>query len=331
MKVITLRLTSKLTLILVFFAAALLMAVSLLAYDSGRKVMEVAATAELESTAGEKEQRLTAWVEEKKSDIQALSEDPAGMEKATALITPPSQPAAPDDARARLIEQFAPRILSHEFTVLMLLDPQTGQVVAATDSSEEGRSRMDRPYFLEGKKGTYLTPIYFSLELQAPAMTASAPVFSGDGKLLAVLAGRVNLKELNAIIQLRSGSHQTDDSFLVNTSHQFITQPRLLPDPAVLERGISTLPVERCLQHRNGTVFATDYRDVPAIAVYRWLPETQMCLIVTISQAEALASEHSFAMSIWWIGCPMSLARLSMCDSSGRGTLRHGPQDTQES
>ena len=255
----TLRLTPKLTLIFVLFAATLLMAVSLLAYNSGRKALEAAATAELESTAGEKEQALTAWVQDKKSNIQALSDDPAVVEKVAALITSPSQPAAPDGARGRLIEQFKPRILSHEFLILMLLDPETGQVIAATDPSEEGKPRMDRPYFLEGKKGTYLTPVYFSAELQAPAMTAAAPVFSREGGLLGVLAGRVNLKELNDFIQLRSGLHQTDDSLLVNTSHQFITQPRFLPDPAVLQQGISTLPDERCLQHRNGTVFATDY------------------------------------------------------------------------
>src|SRR6476620_8609822 len=136
MKVMTLRLTPRLTLIFVFFAAALLMAVSLLAYNSGRKALEAAATAELESTAGEKKEALTAWVEEKKSDIQALADDPAVMEKVSALITSPLQIAPPDDARGRLIEEFEPRMLNHEFLVVMLLDPETGKVLAATDPSE---------------------------------------------------------------------------------------------------------------------------------------------------------------------------------------------------
>jgi len=56
--------------------------------------------------------------------------------------------------------------------------------------------------------------------------------------VIAVLAGPLNMDEMNAIIQRRSGLHQTDDAFLVNTSSLFVTQPRLYPDPAILQRGI---------------------------------------------------------------------------------------------
>src|SRR5690242_1075372 len=164
MRVMTLRLTPKLTLIFVLFAAVLLIAVDFLAYSSGRKALEAAATAELESTAGEKEATLAAWVEEKKSDIQALADDPVLIGRASILSTVSPKSAAANDIHDRLIEQFMPRIRGHEFTVAMLLNPQTGQVVVATDPGEEGKSRGDRPYFLEGKKGRYLTPIYFSQE-----------------------------------------------------------------------------------------------------------------------------------------------------------------------
>ena len=71
-------------------------------------------------------------------------------------------------------------------------------------------------------------------------MTGAAPIFSPDEKVIAVLAGLLNMDEMNIIIQRRSGLHQTDDAFLVNSSNLYVTQPRLNPDPAVLQRGVHT-------------------------------------------------------------------------------------------
>ena len=106
------------------------------------------------------------------------------------------------------------------------------------------------------------------------------------------------MDEMTAIIQRRSGLHQTDDSFLVNTSNLFVTQPRLTSDPAVLQRGIHTQAVTFCLLHNSGDIAALDYRGVPAFIAYRWLPERQLCLIVKIDQSEALAPARALASTM---------------------------------
>ena len=79
-------------------------------------------------------------------------------------------------------------------------------------------------------------------------MTAAAPILSSEGKPIAVLAGQLDMNELNNIILRRTGLHQSDDVFLANTAHFFITQPRLIPDPAVLQRGVYTAAVNTCLE-----------------------------------------------------------------------------------
>ena len=75
-------------------------------------------------------------------------------------------------------------------------------------------------------------------------MYVAAPLRSADGRLLGVLAGRVNLAEMNAIVARRTGLRQTADTFLVNTSNLFVTQPRFIADPAVLQRGIHSEAVK---------------------------------------------------------------------------------------
>jgi PAS domain S-box-containing protein len=293
-----LRLTPKLTLIFVLFAAALLIAVNLLGYSVGQASLKQAAIDELESTAGEKQAALETWLDRGLHSIEALAASPIVLEETSALAAAPSKSAEGSVRRNTLLEEFEPRISSGEFLVVLVLDPQTGKVLMASDPEEEGKSRGDQPYFLEGKREAYLSPIYFSRELQAPAIMATAPVLSKEGDVVGVLAGQLNLSELNAIIQRHSGVHETDEALLVNTSHQFITQPRFLPDPAVLQQGIDTEPVNRCLEGKSGDVFADDYRGVPVIAVYRWLPTRQMCLIVKIDEAEVLAQQYSFGIKI---------------------------------
>ncbi|HEY9528198.1 MAG TPA: PAS domain S-box protein, partial [Anaerolineales bacterium] len=201
----------------------------------------------------------------------------------------------------QLVAEFKVWVLSDEFLDLFLLEPGAGKVILGVQPDWEGQSKADRAYFLEGRKALYTSPIYFSPKLATPTMVIAAPIFAEDGELLAVLAGRLNLDELSNIVQRRSGLRESDDAFLVNASRLVVTQPRFIPDPAVLRQAINTVPVNRCVQQKSGTVFANDYRDVPVIASYRWIPDQQMCLIVKISQAEAFAAIQHLQASLFGI------------------------------
>jgi signal transduction histidine kinase len=181
---------------------------------------------------------------------------------------------------------------------LLILHPMTGRVIAATNASDAGTFKEDRPYFVHGKEGAYVQNIYYSLSLGAPAITISAPIKSTDGRLLGVLAGYLNLDKMDEIINRRTGLRQTAESYLVNSSHLFVTQPRLVTDPVILQRGIYSEPVNRCLEQGSGVIQADDYRGIPVIALYRWLPGQDVCLITEIDQAEALASSLAFGKSI---------------------------------
>jgi HAMP domain-containing protein len=293
-----LNITTKLTLVFVLFATLLLVGVGALAYSSGRAALEAAITSDLLSTAIEKEAALNAWFENRPVDLTGLTRSPDLLEHAAAFGARPDQVA--HDRLVRTLRTWAGP--ERQYLALLLIDAETGQVVAATDPSEEGKFEEDRPYFVNGKEGPYVQNVYYSLPLQGPAMTAAAPLHSAEGRLLGVLAGRLNLAGMNTITNRRTGLHQSDDAFLVNTSNLFVTQPRLLPDPAILQQGIYTEPVKRCLTHESGVIFAQDYREMPVIAVYRWLSERQLCLIVKIDQAEALAPTRVFGQTILLIG-----------------------------
>ncbi|NTU78104.1 MAG: HAMP domain-containing protein [Chloroflexales bacterium] len=293
-----LGLTPRLALVFVLFAAALLAGVSALAYANGRAALLASTTADLLSTAHEKEAALASWIEHRQADMAALAASPRLRADLALLLANPDTAAA-RAAHNRLVAELQPRVTSGgTYLSLMLIEPVEGQVIAATDPAEEGKFKEDRPYFLEGMRHPYVQNVYYAIGLQGLAMTASAPVTSADGRLLAVLAGRLNLAEMSAIISRHSGLHQSDDAFLINPSSLFVTQPYMLTDPVVLQRGIHTEASRRCLAGQSGTLLADDYRGVPTIIVHRWLAERQLCLIVKVDQSEAFVPARAFGAQL---------------------------------
>jgi PAS domain S-box-containing protein len=294
-----LGITSKLTLIFVLFAGAVLVGLGIPAYNNGRTALEAATVSELLSTAMEKQAALDNWVADRQQSIGDISNQAQLRETVTALIAAVPGSSEAENAHADLVTQLGnwsgegQRFLSME-----VIDAATGRVIAATDAIEEGKFREEQAYFINGLQAAYVQNPYYDLARQRPSMTAAAPILSPDGRVIAVLAGPLNMDEMNAIIQRRSGLHRTDDAFLVNTSSLFVTQPRLSSDPAVLLRGIHTEAIDLCLAHKSGVVAALDYREVPAFIVYRWLPERELCLVTKLDQAEAFAPARALASTM---------------------------------
>lgn len=295
------KLTPRLALVFILYATTLLLMAGVLAYSTGREALRSATISELSATSIEKQSALNDWMEEKRADIAALSSDPAIITEASALFHASSGSPEANAARERLLQEFQTRVRTGEFLSVMLIDAQTGKVIAATDPDEQGTDQKDSAFFLNGNKSTFLENIHYSQALQGPTMIASAPLGTEDGQLLGIIAGRLDLDEVNAIINRRSGLRRTDDAFLVNTSHIIVTQPYLVPDPAVLKMEVHTVAVNRCLTQTTGSVEAHDYRGVPAIIAYRWIPERELCLIVKMDQAEAYGPVQAFGKTVFAI------------------------------
>jgi PAS domain S-box-containing protein len=294
-----LGITPKLTLIFVLFTGAVLTGLSIPAYNNGRTALEVATISELLSTAIEKQAALDTWVVDRQHSIEDIASQNYLQENLAALILAAPGSLDAEGAYANLVTNLGNWAgEGHRFLSMEMIDATNGRVIAATDASEEGKFREYQLYFINGLQAAYVQNPYYDLARQSPSMTAAAPVLSPDGRVIAVLAGLLNLDEMNAIIQRRSGMKQTDDAFLVNTSNLFVTQPRLNSDPAVLQRGIHTEAVNRCLAHNSGVITAKDYRGVPTFIIYRWLPDRQLCLITKIDQNEALAPARALASAL---------------------------------
>jgi PAS domain S-box-containing protein len=335
-------LSPKLTLIFILFAALLLAGVGALAYSSGRAGLQAAVVSELSATATEKQHALDNLMEERQEDLLALATAPGLRDQTAALTLAASNSASSRAAHDAIVLDLQAQLSARpELTALFLLAPTSGQILASTNAVEEGQFREDRPYFIYGQQGPFIQNPEYSLKTQMFVLTIAVPLRSADGRLLGVLASDAKMDQINDIITQRSGLHQSDDAFLVNASNFFVTQPRLLPDAAVLRRGIHTTAVQNCLTHKSGVVSALDYRGVPVIVRYTWLPDRQLCLIVKLDQAEAFAPTQTFAMTLASIsglallaaiglalGLARAIARPVLTLQKAAAQLGHGQWDT---
>jgi len=304
-----LNITPKLTLVFVAFAALLLLCLSVAAFLISRDSLRSAAVSERLSIALEKQTSINAWIEDRKQAIDLLAKSHVLGDHLPALLTLHAQTAKIEAARTAinldLNEWSGP---DRQFLVLTLMDAHTGQVLISSDASQIGKNYQNQAYFLNGKNTTYVQNPVFDPARNRPVMIVSAPVPGENGSPDAVLAGELDLSSMSAIIQRRSGLKHTDDAFLINKDALLVTQPRFAPEQKLLQGGFHTPAIDTCLSRTNGMIETDDYRGVPAIIVYRWLAERDMCLIVKIDQAEAYAPSVALGTSMTWIGITIMLA-----------------------
>ncbi|MBW3635162.1 MAG: PAS domain S-box protein [Armatimonadetes bacterium] len=291
------NLTPRITFAFVLFAAALLAGVGWLSYQNGRTALQASATSELLSAAIQKETKLNGWVDERLADLAALAELPVLRADVARLAAAPDSPVG-RAAHDRLILSLRPSIERVQYLELFVLDPATGKVLASTKTGEAGKSKIGDPYFENGKLGSYVKNPYQSAATKEPAMTISTPVRSSQRRLSGVLVARLDLDALDSIIGQRTGLRRSDDAYLVNPTGQFVTQPRFANAAPVFSQRVDTEAVRRVTARNSGVTLAPDYRNVPVISVYRWIPTRQLGLLVEIDQEEAFAPASAFGRTI---------------------------------
>jgi len=283
------RITARLTALFFLTAIVPTAIVGYLGYDIGKRTILKETTDHLVSINILKSRELERWINDGKSSIEQLAQRPLVRRYSSVMASSHdrSDPAYIRAHRSIVEDHFKPRLKYGIFTELFVMCPREGHISASTDEKQDGKLRDTRRYFIEGKNRTYVEGSYYSPALERPAMTVSTPVKAADGNLVAVLAGRFNLVELSEIMALRSDKSGTLDTYLVNTFNFFVSEPRFGED-YVLKKAVRTNGVEAGLSGKEGFGFYKNYRGVPVIGAYKWLPEFRMCIITEIEQAEAL-------------------------------------------
>ena len=310
------KLATKLTLLFLLLSIIPLAVVGYLAYDNGRRTIEQNTLNHLISTTILKEDEFERWVKGNERTLRALASRPGVQEYATVMASHDlstgsgRDPAAPEyqAAYGSILERHLTPTLEEEggFLDLAILRGDDGLILTSTDERLEGKYRESEPFFVEGKNRTYVESVAYSLALGELVMHISTPIQDREGNLIAVLAGHADLAEMSDIMEQRSGLSASEDTYLVNKFNFFVTEPRFGKGYA-LKKAVHTEGVQACLQHNDGVGFYDDYRGVPVIGAYRWMPERELCILTEVDQAEAYAPIVALRNTVLGIGAAVAV------------------------
>lgn len=171
------------------------------------------------------------------------------------------------------------------FEAVFLMGPK-GQVLVSTDPEMEGQIHIHEPYFLKGTVSSYVHPPSYSPSLDRVIVMASRPVIGEYGRLLGVVAGRASIGTLSRIMSERTGLGDTGETYLVGINNALLTASIFTKEDLYVRSEAANTAIAN---KTNGSGSYDDYRGVPVIGVYHWIPELQVALIAEQDQAEALS------------------------------------------
>lgn len=283
------KFSTKLTLLFLLLSLAPLALAGYLAYGISRRAIEQNTHSRLVANTIFKKDEFNRWLDSTAAQLGQFARRPLVRGYTETLTNPNATTAEQQAARDMLLdEHFKPTVAEEVgFLELFLLDGRSGQILASTHPNHEGMYRRHEAYFIEGQKDTFIDRVHYSVNLGQAVMHASTPVRDESGAPVAVLAGRLDLSIMTEIMNQASGLNPSEESYLVNSFNFFVTNPKLSDGDVALKKAVYTAGVQSCLAGNTGVDLYTDYRGVPVLGAYRWLPEREMCLLTEIDQAEA--------------------------------------------
>jgi|GEM_PF-3338378 len=245
----------------------------------------------LESIATLKEIDIKHWVHDIHTDLSVVLTDSDMVRSAHCLLTGRCDALVATYARETLQKRMQTFLNALQRVDEIFLMDTNGEVVVSTLPGKISEFRGLQDYFREGlhKAGTYVQTLSFSSTSEgASSVVAVQPVRDADNKVIGVLCGRVSLKPLNELMNLRSGLGGSGETYLVGANRVLLTESLFkgfVPGRSFLQsQGLELALAER----GAGYAIYDDYRSVPVLGVYRWIPDLKVVLLAELDVAEAL-------------------------------------------
>lgn len=152
---------------------------------------------------------------------------------------------------------------------------------------------------------------------KGPAAFIGAPVYGEDKEIYAVLALQISIREIDAIMQERSGMGNTGETYLAGPDFLMRSNARFDKETTILRKRVDTAAVRRALEGRKGIDVVDDYRGEKVLSCYEplKLKETlktdfEWVIVSDMDVAEAFAPVRSLGWKILWVGL---LVLISAC------------------
>ncbi|MBN1318884.1 MAG: PAS domain-containing protein [Anaerolineales bacterium] len=297
---------TKLTISFLLLSILPLFLITYLAYFNNRNIIKQETFNRLIAINLYKHNVLNRWIHDQEKSLDRLSRRTDFIHSVSAVISNDSSKDANHDAYQGIIDNHLFPLLDNEgFLELDIMDSSSGIIRISTDKTHEGENQQDWNYYIVGKSRLFFNLAYNTPSPGETTMTISAPIQDQNGQTIAVIVGRLNQDVMGDIMMSGSGLIETEETFLINNLKNLVTIPPLAKE-SDRNLEISTVGGNDCLENKSiesAINLYNDYRGVPVIGAYRWLPEFEVCIITEVDQKEAFKAINNlrndlFSLSI---------------------------------
>lgn len=282
------KLSTRLILFFLMISLIPLTIIGYIGFQNGIETIKQDTVKRLVSVNISKEAEVKRWINASQSHLRALAQRPLVRDYADELSKSIMSPEAQKAIRDKLItNHFHPGIKAGiGFIDLSLLHKGNGRIMASTDPRLVGKYRENESFFKQGRMRTFVDEVSFALTIEQMVMHVSTPVSDEKGDLIAVLSGHVDWKEMSNIMLQGSGMSKSEESYLINRFHYFVTESRFAED-FPFKKTVYTKGAELCFEQKEGIDLYEDYRGIAVIGAFRLMPEYGLCILTEEDQDEA--------------------------------------------
>ena len=312
-KSLLLRLITPLSLL----SVAMVLTISVSTYFSARETLKQSLYDRLSVAAILKEEELNQWFQSHRNDILLLARS-LEIQSQTKLLLANAEPSpeeSEDQSEAPLdsdIKQVARNNLETYLRNVVTFKPDLAEisivvddelVLFSTNKQLENTSQsldVNTTYFADGSDEIAPVP-YTSPTTGATAITLATPILDTAKTRIGVLLVTLDLQDIDALIQERTGLGKTGTTYLVGQIEQqnsFIASDK----DSDVAGSISSFAIDAAIAGENGAGLYQNYAGRPVIGVYRWLEGQNLALLAEIDQREAFAPARALARNILLIG-----------------------------
>ncbi len=311
----------RLTLLFVLVGLFPLLLLGLFSYRGGKDALIEEARSHALSISVLKEDALLEWMEGNAALLESVAARPLVVRLTEQLIHAKRGSDAWETAYQELLsDHLLPNRLSG-IKDLSILHPATGQVLTSTNPVVEGTFRESEPFFLHGREQVFIDQPRYYVSQERLQIHIAAPIRLSEAAAIGVLTCHLDLEELGRIVRLTSGSHTSQDIYLINLSAMFVTEPKF-GKGFVAHRMLNTVGADRVLARERGVEVYDDYRGIAVIGAFRWIESLSLGLLVETDWVEVVQPIRRLANVLIAGGAFMGVLVLLVAVVFGRSSVR---------
>jgi PAS domain S-box-containing protein len=293
-----------------------LLTVSIISYYNSKDAVEQRVIEQLTSIADLKKIELQSWLQERLSDTTIMSRNKFLEAAFTSLFYIRRQTDSVDSMlKSNIGREYHIRLLMYinklkstykVFNEIYIIDIESGEILVSTNEDNVGKKEHDLLFFRDVLKMMRLPikDVHYSNRMNKICMSFFGPIHKtdpvsllGSNIMIGALILRTNIDEsIEPMIQNWPGMGKTGETLLVRREGEnvvFLNNLRHRKDSALkFKIPVTAINAQASIMSskgKEGIVKTTDYRNVPVLSAYRYLPILKWGLVAKQDSDEAFA------------------------------------------